>query len=215
MPRRCRTGVRFMATTPPNRTDPTRVTILDPKSDPQVTASQPRPVEPDQHRPEPSDPAPHLLSENVVLALVRRLYKEAAKFGAVGIVCAVVDLGVFNGLSITGAPLHTHPITARAISVLIATIVSYIGNRWWTWRDRERSSLAREYSLFFVINLVGLAINLGILAFAEYGLGWHSGIERNVANLVGIGIGTLVRFFAYRRWVFMESAPLSPEPAGR
>jgi putative flippase GtrA len=195
------------------------VTILDPQSEPQAraataagtatsaagTATATAPLEPDHHRPGATDRAPHLLSENLVLALVRRLYREAAKFGTVGIVCAVVDLGVFNALSVTGAPLHTHPITARTISVLIATVVSYIGNRWWTWRDRERSSLAREYSLFFAINLVGLALNLGILAFAEYGLGWHSGLERNFANLVGIGVGTIVRFFAYRRWVFMES----------
>lgn len=172
-----------------------------------------QPIEPDHERPLATTVQPHLISENLVIALVRRLYKEAAKFGAVGLVCAVVDLGIFNALSFTGAPLHTHPVTARAISVLVATVVSYVGNRWWTWRDRDRQSLAREYTLFFLINLVGLGINLGILAFAEYELGWHSGIERNLANLVGIGIGTLVRFFAYRRWVFLESAaPLPGEP---
>lgn len=185
------------------------MTTLDPFPEPSVPATPPLPPAPDPHRPAATDPAPHLLSENVVLALVRRLYKEAAKFGAVGIVSAIVDLGVFNALSITGQPLHTHPVTARAISVLVATVISYIGNRWWTWRDRERASLAREYSLFIAINIVGLAINLGILALAEYGLHWHSGIERNLANVVGIGIGTLVRFFAYRRWVFMESAAVS------
>jgi len=168
---------------------------------------------PDLRRPEATTPEPHLIGDNLVLALVRRLYREAAKFGAVGLVCAAIDLGVFNLLSYTGAPLHRHPLTARAISVVVATVVSYIGNRWWTWRDRERAGLAREYALFFAINLVGLGINLGILAFAEYALGFHSGVTRNIANLVGIGIGTLVRFVAYRRWVFLESTGDQSPPA--
>jgi len=168
---------------------------------------------PDPHRPEATTPEPHLIGDNLVLALVRRLYREAAKFGAVGLVCAAIDLGVFNLLSYTGAPLHRHPLTARAISVVVATVVSYIGNRWWTWRDRERAGLAREYALFFAINLVGLGINLGVLAFAEYVLGFHSGITRNIANLIGIAIGTLVRFVAYRRWVFLESTGAQSSPA--
>ncbi len=169
-------------------------------------------VEPDRHRPVASTTAPHLIGDNLVIALVRRLYREAAKFGAVGLVCAVIDLGLFNALDFTGAPLHDHPLTARTLSVVAATVASYVGNRWWTWRDRERAGLAREYSLFFAINLVGLGINLGVLAFAEYALGFHSGITRNLANVVGIGIGTLVRFFAYRRWVFRESTPDQSPP---
>ena len=178
-----------------------------------ATAAAATYVEPDHHRPVASTPAPHLLGDNLVIALVRRLYREAAKFGAVGLVCAVIDLGLFNALDFTGAPLHDHPLTARTLSVVAATVASYVGNRWWTWRDRERAGLAREYSLFFAINLVGLGINLGVLAFAEYALGFHSGITRNLANVVGIGIGTLVRFFAYRRWVFREPKPSQSSPS--
>ena len=147
-----------------------------------------------------------------LVALARRLLGEVAKFGVVGVVALVTDLGLFNLLrfGVPGGggvgPIHGHPLTARALSVVVATCVSYAGNRWWTWRDRERSGLTREYLLFFGINLVGLLINLGVLGFVEYVLDRNGPVASNAANLVGIVIGTLVRFLAYRTWVFRPVA---------
>lgn len=150
-------------------------------------------------------------------ALARRmrlLAGEVAKFGAVGAIAFVVDLGGFSllryGFDHHG-PLEHKPLTARTISVVVATVVAYFGNRHWTWRDRERRALHHEYALFFVLNFAALVLNLAILAFVNYILDLHDPVSNVIANLVGIGLGTLMRFWSYRRFVFRTPAAVKEE----
>jgi putative flippase GtrA len=137
-----------------------------------------------------------------------QLVHEVAKFGAVGLVALVVDVGLFNLLRYGtdgDGPLYGKPLTAKTISVVVATVVAYLGNRFWTFRNRARTGYAREYVLFFVLNGVGLAISVGILALSHYVLGLRSPLADNIsANVIGLGLGTLFRFWSYRRWVFPE-----------
>jgi putative flippase GtrA len=143
-------------------------------------------------------------------ASVDVLYREIAKFGAVGAIAFVVDFGVFN-LMRTGIIGGDHglaekPLTAKTISVLAATIVAWLGNRYWTFRHRRRASARREFALFGVMNIGGLAISLACLGFSHYVLGLTSTLADNVAgNVIGLGLGTLFRFWAYRQLVFTTS----------
>ena len=135
------------------------------------------------------------------------LYREAAKFGVVGAVAFVVDFGVFNLLrtGIIGGEhgLAEKPLTAKTISVFVATIVAWLGNRYWTFRHRRRASLQREFVLFGVMNVGGLAISLACLGFSHYVLQFTSALADNIAgNVIGLGLGTLFRFWAYRQFVF-------------
>jgi putative flippase GtrA len=152
---------------------------------------------------------------------VEHLVHEVAKFGLVGAAGMVVDIGVFNLLryDFGGAGLlHHKPLTARAISIALATLVTYFGNRYWTWRHRERRAMHHEYALFFVLNFAGLVINLAVLGLVNYVLHLSGPLTDNLANLVGIALGTLFRFWSYRRFVFREvpDDPLEEavEPAG-
>ncbi|HET8970555.1 MAG TPA: GtrA family protein [Candidatus Nanopelagicales bacterium] len=143
----------------------------------------------------------------VVSAQVRRLVHEMAKFGVVGAVAFLVDIGLFNLLRGVGSdgPLADKPLTAKIISVVVATTVAYLGNRYWTFRHRARTSMRREYVLFFILNGAGLLISVGCLWFSHYALGFTSLLADNIsANFVGVAFGTLFRFWSYRRWVFLE-----------
>jgi putative flippase GtrA len=138
---------------------------------------------------------------------VGQLWHEVAKFGIVGIAAFVVDVGVFNLIRFhsTTARLYDKPITAKIISTVIATIVAYLGNRFWTFRDRDRVGYAREYAMFFLLNGIGLAISLACLGFSHYVLKFQSPLADNIsANVIGLGLGTMFRWWAYRRWVFPE-----------
>ena len=137
------------------------------------------------------------------------LVRELMKFGVVGSVAFLVDIGVFNLV------LHAtdKPLTAKTVSTVLATTVSYAGNRTWTFRKRSKSTIRREYALFFVLNAVGLGIALSCLAVSHYLLGFTSRLADNIAaNLVGLGLGTAFRFWAYRRWVFPELLPEAAAP---
>ncbi len=135
---------------------------------------------------------------------VSMLFREIAKFGIVGSFAFVIDVGLFNFLLYVG-PLQDKPLTAKAISVIAATTFAYFGNRFWTFRHRGRTHMGREYILFFALNGVAMLIALSCLWLSHYALGLDSPIADNIsANVIGLGLGTLFRFWSYRKWVFPE-----------
>jgi putative flippase GtrA len=159
------------------------------------------------------------------LKLVTTLYRqfehlvhEVAKFGLVGLIGTLVDLPIYNWLvfdnpMVFGSPghgmLHDRPVTAKIISTTVATVATYLGNRHWTWRHRERTGLHREYVLFFVLNAIGLLIAAGCLGFSRYVLDQHTALADNIsANVIGLALGTLFRFWSYRKFVFREELAL-------
>jgi putative flippase GtrA len=139
--------------------------------------------------------------------LINQLVREGVKFLAVGGLGYIVAVGSFNLLRFAGGegPLYDKPITAQIISHVLATFVTYGGNRTWTWRHRERSGYAREYALFFLLNAAGLGIAVACLAISHYVLGFTSPLADNLAaNVVGVAFGTIFRFWSYRKFVFRE-----------
>lgn len=129
--------------------------------------------------------------------------RELVRFGSVGAVSFVVDMGLFNLLQFgPGHVLDAKPVTARVVSVAVATLVAWVGNRLWTFSDRRTENRPRELVGFLVVNVGGLLIGIGVLALFVYPLGLDSALAKNVANLLGIGLGTIFRYFAYRHLVF-------------
>jgi len=137
-----------------------------------------------------------------------RLKNEVAKFGTIGLVAYIIDVGIFNLLLHNS--LSDKPLTAKTISAIVATTFAYFGNRFWTFSDRARTSYRREYLLFFVLNAVGMGIQLTCLATSHYLLGFTSPLADNVSgNGFGLVLGTLFRFWSYRKWVFLAQEPTS------
>jgi putative flippase GtrA len=135
----------------------------------------------------------------------RHLVHELLKFGIVGGIGSVIDLG---GAAVLHGKYHVGPLESKAISTTMATIFTYLGSRFWTFKHRENQALGREATLFIVLNLVGLAIAEVVIALVTYGFGRHSQLEYNAASVVGTGLATIFRYVAYRRWVF--TAPAEP-----
>jgi putative flippase GtrA len=136
----------------------------------------------------------------------QKFLKEALKFGAVGGVNTVVNYALFNALVLT--VLADGQLKATVIATIVATTSSYFMNRHWTFRDRSKSAVRREYSLFFLFNAAGLVIELGVLAIAKYGLDIHGLLALNLVKTVGLVLGMTFRFWSYRTFVFR------PQPAG-
>jgi putative flippase GtrA len=129
------------------------------------------------------------------------LATELFRFGAVGCVNTAADFILVNALLFIG------PLKAKIVAVVVATTISYLLNRQWTYKDRDSGSMRREYVLFFALNGVGLLIQEAGLAVAKYGLHFsetnpHDRLAFNIANAVGIGLAMIFRFWAYRTWVF-------------
>ena len=152
------------------------------------------------------------------MTLVRRLYlrfrqliHEAAKFGVVGVIGLLVTNVVYGLLHVR---LSLGVVTSTTIATIIATTVTFIGNRHWSFRHRERTGVARETVIFFVLNGIGLLIQDAVVAFNAYVLGnEHQRTAGFIALNFGIALATLFRFWSYRRFVWAAPAAGRARPA--
>jgi len=129
----------------------------------------------------------------------RQLIHEGAKFLVVGLVGTIVTFGVANALHDIGK------YKAITIATILATVITYLGNGRWAFRNRQGQGTARDSIVFFVLNGVGLVIYWGCIGLTDLaGLG-NSKLWYNAALVVGTGLGTLFRFWSYRKWVWVAA----------
>lgn len=130
----------------------------------------------------------------------RHVIHEGAKFLIVG----AIGIGVTNLVFIPlHGPLGLGPLTSVTIATIVATVVTFLGNRYWSFRHREGAGTAKEGATFFMLNGVGLLIQYAVLGFSNYALGMTTRLENVIALNLGIGLGTLFRFWSYRKWVWV------------
>jgi putative flippase GtrA len=136
----------------------------------------------------------------------RRLLREFVQFGLVGGVGFVVQVTTFNALRSTvfsPTALSVGPILAMLVSTLLAIVVNWLGNRYWTFRAERQTKILRESVEFFAVSVVGMTIGLGCLWVSHYVLGYRSQLADNISgNVIGLVLGAAFRFVLYRFWVF-------------
>ena len=146
---------------------------------------------------------------------MRALVAQLTRFGLVGLIGLVIDVGVFNILRATVLSpddIHEGPVIAKIISTSLAIIANWMGNRHWTFRGERRTHWVREGLEFALVSVGGMAIALACLWISHYVLGFTSVIADNIAtNVIGLALGTAFRFTLYRLWVFR--APSEPVAA--
>jgi putative flippase GtrA len=126
-----------------------------------------------------------------------------SSFLVVGGLGYVTDVAAFNILLSTAPFDRWDPSAARVVAVAVAMVVTYSGNRWLTWRGEGGPARAREVALFVVFNVIGLGISTLTLVVTHDLLGMTSRLDDNIsANGIGLALGTLFRFWSYRRYVF-------------
>jgi putative flippase GtrA len=131
----------------------------------------------------------------------RQLINEFAKFGVIGVAGVFITNAIYGVLNVH---LGVGPVTSATIATIIATIVSYLGNRYWSFKTRQRTAVARELIVFAVLNGIGLLIQDAAVAVNSYLL--HLQHNRTAAFLalnVGIALAMLFRFWSYRRFVWV------------
>jgi putative flippase GtrA len=145
---------------------------------------------------------------------------EFAKFAVIGVTGVFITNAVYDLLYVH---LGLGPVTSTTIATIVATIASYLGNRYWSFQDRQRTGVPREIVIFTVLNGIALLIQDAVVAFNYYLLGLgHDKLAGFIALNTGIVLATLFRFWSYRRYVW-TTPPASqagdtgsrPQPADR
>ena len=102
---------------------------------------------------------------------------QAVKFGTVGLRNTALDLGLYFLLT---RWVGLAAVFAKSISYGVGILNSFYWNRSWTFRSKAsaRSTLLP----FILINLVGLAINTGVMQFCLKGL--------QAPEIIALGLAT-------------------------
>ena len=145
----------------------------------------------------------------------RRILTEAYRFLAVGGLATIVAFLLFN-LLVHGfrlgydAPLADQPYLAYAIANIVGMVVSYRGSRSWVFKDRPPRTADGGRLMFVVINLATMLIPMACLWFSRNVLGLDDPVSDNVAaNVVGLFLGMVARFYLFRTLVFRRPVHLA------
>ncbi|MDE2041264.1 MAG: bifunctional glycosyltransferase family 2/GtrA family protein [Patescibacteria group bacterium] len=124
-------------------------------------------------------------------------YVQGAKFGLVGVFNTVVDVATYYLLTRFMPFFPTHILVAKFATFFCGTICSFLLNRRFTFRVRQRLSLA-EVAKFYSSIVVTVSVNVASLYVFNSLLG--------IYDLVAVGLSTIATFligFALSRlWVF-------------
>lgn len=139
-------------------------------------------------------------------SLYTKLLRYALKFGVVGLAGYFVDVSIFNllRLGLFGDDTFVQgPIGAKIVSAGIATVVTWFGNRYWTFREHRRKNYLLELLEFSAVSAGGIVIGLLCLWVSHYLLGFDTLFADNIStNIIGLFLGTTFRFLLYRFWVY-------------
>ncbi|MGY5765202.1 GtrA family protein [Brachybacterium sp. DNPG3] len=151
------------------------------------------------------------------IGLLREHLGSSLKFLVVGGIVFFVDAAMYNAMVFWNPGegwgqgiLHGHPLIAKTLSIAIASCLTYLGNRLWTFSDRPAPHTGRSIAAFILVNIIATLLQLACLAFSRYVLGLDSPLADNISGtFVGQVVSTSFRYVTYGRFVFPREAPPS------
>jgi len=138
-------------------------------------------------------------------------HRELLKFAIVGGTTFLVDNGIWYVLKL--GVLESKPTTAKAIAIIVATIVSYVLSSEWSFRTRGGRDRHHEAAMFFLISGVAVVINLLPLLASRYVFDLQTPhVTRLVQEIADFATGSIIgmllamvfKFWAFKKWVFPE-----------
>ena len=129
--------------------------------------------------------------------LKKRLSSRSLKFGVVGIIATVIDFGV---LYILSQPLGLDPVFSAGISFCVSLVFNYEASMRYVFTHREDMSRSREFVIFLVLSLIGLAINEAIMAAGVAVLG-NSALAVMGTKVLATAIVMVWNFVSRKKWL--------------
>ena len=128
---------------------------------------------------------------------MKKLIEQILKFGVVGIIATVIDFGVLYVLS---QPLGMDPVISAGISFCVSLVFNYVASMRYMFTHREDMSRSREFVIFLVLSLIGLAINEAIMAAGVAVLG-NSALAVMGTKVLATAIVMVWNFVSRKKWL--------------
>jgi putative flippase GtrA len=137
----------------------------------------------------------------IIVRVMRRLdvhlLLQWLRFAIVGVSNTLLSWTAYAVLEGVGV----HYLLASAIAFALGALNSYVLNRRWTFRSRNRR--VPELLRFGVVQCVGLGVDVSLL----YALTRQAGIHHLIAQALVFPAASAVTFLLSRQWAFAGSRP--------
>ncbi len=125
-------------------------------------------------------------------------HADLMRFVVVGGIGFCVDGGV---LILLNDFAGWSPLTARMIGFPVAVTVTWWLNRVWTFQTGRSQPKHRQYALYLVIQVAGLAINFTVFALLAQNIAWFA-TWPIAALAIGSGLAMFATYILSRRIAF-------------
>lgn len=132
----------------------------------------------------------------------RRELGRFLRFATVGTWGFIVDFSVLNFLLFVA---HFPPWLANTCSFTIAVLNTFTFNRLWTFPESRQRPIQGQLAQFFLVNLIGYAIN-EMIFLGSHAIVWQhllpSAFAWNFAKATASGVALFWNFSANRLWTW-------------
>lgn len=152
-----------------------------------------------------------VVAVGVWLGRYRLGFYQLSKFGLVGGLNFLIDLGVLNFLIAASDMVSGLPAAAfKAVAFLVAMTSSFLWNKFWTFRSLSIERVGLQFAEFFVVSAVGIGINVGVFAAVNDFIGPPPAIPprawASAAAAAAAAVGLIWNFFGYKFLVFRRES---------
>jgi putative flippase GtrA len=176
----------------------------------QPADARPAAAQPADARPADAQPAAARPPAGRRAGALRQVLPELARFTAVAAAALLLSSQV---TAVLHGPARAGPLTSGLTGAALAVAVSYAGNRYWTFRHRQRSTVRREATRYVLLSTAALAVQAGCVLVTSDLLGRQGRPPVTTAAAVGIALGLLLRYWSCRTWVWQLPRPASSAAA--
>ena len=128
-------------------------------------------------------------------ALAQPHTKQFLKFAVVGLISFGIDWGMLIALV---ELFHLDFLMSTTVSFITSVVVNYWLSMKYVFDHREGMSRKREFTIFTILSVIGLALNDGIVLALNAGLG----LEANIAKICATALVMVYNFVT--RKIFLE-----------
>jgi putative flippase GtrA len=148
---------------------------------------------------------------------MKKLFEQIMKFGIVGVLAFLVDFGVYTILNFIfekaglASVFSGYYLVSQFFSFIVSMIFNYVLSMKYVFERDENMSRKKEFTIFFVLSVIGLVINeiilyIGVdMVYANWKWlqGWmSSGFAKTFFKLFATGVVMVYNFIS--RKIFLE-----------
>ncbi len=112
---------------------------------------------------------------------MKKLLAQFMKFGVVGVIAFVIDYGL---LALLTELFGVNYLVSATISFTASVVFNYAASMRYVFTHKEGMSRRREFTIFFVLSVIGLLINNGCMWAGVELLGVHYLLTKIVATAI-------------------------------